>query len=202
MYGKEVVDIIQEAEKKLTDHMHEALDRSAFEDVAAIAAVSARLRSLIDDADGPAVETGSTVSNNVEVERGRRAKRRSSRGASKRAKDDYPRFERDNNRLVKIGWSKRERAEYAHKAPRTAVEAVVMALRANGHNVFSMEELLPITTASNGEVPSYQAYLVTAWLRACGAVEREGRGGYRPVLERLTDEIIDQQWAALVAVNA
>ena len=77
-----------------------------------------------------------------------------------------------------------------------------MALRANGHNVFSMEELLPITTASNGEVPSYQAYLVTAWLRACGAVEREGRGGYRPVLERLTDEIIDQQWAALVAVNA
>src|SRR6266567_3543667 len=38
-------------------------------------------------------------------------------------KRDYPRFERDGDRLVKIGWSKRRKGLYEHRASRQAVVA-------------------------------------------------------------------------------
>src|SRR5262245_3021461 len=36
----------------------------------------------------------------------------------------YPQFFRRGDELVKVGWSKKDRKEYAHRAPRRAVVAV------------------------------------------------------------------------------
>jgi len=93
---------------------------------------------------------------------------------------DYPKFSRDCDELVKIGWSKKHKAEYRHKAPKLVVYLVAEALQRKGANGerFAFEELLPIRDKDGMEVPSYQAYLVLAWLRKENLIERHGRQGY------------------------
>src|SRR5262245_49611331 len=44
---------------------------------------------------------------------------------SKASPAGYPKFYRHGDELVKIGWSKREGDEYAHKAPRQVLESLV-----------------------------------------------------------------------------
>jgi len=92
----------------------------------------------------------------------------------------YPRFERDGQSLVKVGWSKTSKAEYEHRAHRGALLAVVASLQAKGKNGdrFTLDEILPISDGSGGEVPSYQTYLCVAWLRDLGLIEQHGRQGY------------------------
>ncbi|WP_242101570.1 hypothetical protein [Lysobacter sp. M2-1] len=94
---------------------------------------------------------------------------------------NYPRFERHGDNLVKVGWSKREKAEYEHKAPLRAVVMVADAVRKKGVDgrIFQISALLPYT-GPDGEttVPDYQVYLIVAWWRAIGLLEQHGRKGY------------------------
>ena len=93
----------------------------------------------------------------------------------------YPRFERSGDRLVKVGWSKKDRAEYEHKVSYDAMTTVIgaLALKFGKVDYLKMDDLIPIADASGQEVPSYQAYLVVAWLRELGLLERQGNDGYR-----------------------
>lgn len=93
----------------------------------------------------------------------------------------YPRFERTGDRLVKVGWSKKDRAEYEHKVSYDAMTNVIaaVALKFGKVDYLKMDDLIPIVDASGQEVPSYQAYLVVAWLRELGLLERQGNDGYR-----------------------
>ena len=43
-----------------------------------------------------------------------------------------PRFERDGERIVKVSWSKRAKAEYEHRAPRDVVFSLLDAIRIIG----------------------------------------------------------------------
>src|SRR4051812_46307346 len=43
--------------------------------------------------------------------------------------DEYPRFHRRGDELVKIGWSKSDRKEYHHRAPKRALDALVARLK-------------------------------------------------------------------------
>jgi hypothetical protein len=120
-----------------------------------------------------------------------RVQRRASRDAS------YPRFERQEERLVKIGWSKRDGAEYEHRAPRTAVDAVASTLLSRHAGPFTMDEVLPLRDAEEVDVPSYQAYMVIAWLRQLHAVERIGNDGYVARHDELTAAAIEAAWRSL-----
>jgi|SRR5579884_3913307 len=93
---------------------------------------------------------------------------------------DYPRFFRHGDRLIRVSWSKREKKEYEHKAPRAVVNALAARLSEVGRDgrVFSTDELLPISLDSDGEVPSYQVYAALALLRQVGLVDQHGRKGY------------------------
>ncbi len=116
----------------------------------------------------------------------------------------YPRFEREGDRLVKIGWSKKDDREYEHKAPRSAVVAVCGALAKRGKRAptITMNALLPVADAEEQEVPSYQVYLVVAWLRQLGVVERTGKDGYAVNAAQLAPEIIDATWSSLPRYEA
>src|SRR5206468_3739421 len=50
----------------------------------------------------------------------------------KSLRDEYPKFFRRNGELVKVGWSKKDRKEYNHRAPREAIDAVAAAVRQIG----------------------------------------------------------------------
>lgn len=116
------------------------------------------------------------------------------RERGKSASDDYPRFERQRDRLIKIGWSKKDGSEYEHRAPLGAVHAVASAVVEIGKRkkCFEVDDALPIKGADGSEIPSYQTYLVLAWLRESGVVERQGKDGYRLVNVHEFDDLWSQ----------
>jgi len=96
-------------------------------------------------------------------------------------KPEYPKFFREGEMLVKVGWSRRERKTYEHKAPRRVLQALVQALVQAGKDGerFTMEGVFPLKDpADSSEIPAYQSYLTLAWLRGNGLVVQHGRQGY------------------------
>lgn len=101
----------------------------------------------------------------------------------------YPKFFRQQDELIRIAWSKREKREYRHKAPRSVLKALVEAMAQKGANgrVFSSDQLLPIQVGTDhGEIPNYQAYVGISLLKQTGLIDQHGRSGYS-IARRLTD---------------
>jgi hypothetical protein len=114
----------------------------------------------------------------------------------------YPVFHRTGKTLVKVGWSKKARSEYEHKAPKSALDALVFALAEAGKRgrIFTMESLIPLVDSSTGSViPDYQAYLGLAWLRAEALVEQHGRKGYTISTKVPLGAAVTEKWASLHA---
>lgn len=164
--------ILAEAEKRLRALIAEELKSGNYVDVAEIAVLADRLVTLANGqgaqggvaAPGPQLAVGASLAD-VKRKTGRK----------------YPRFERDDRRLIKVGWSKKGRKEYEHRVPIDGAEAFVRHLQANVNegDTFAMEDLLPVPDlTSGGDVPSYQGYVTLAWLRDLGVVARKGRDGY------------------------
>lgn len=131
----------------------------------------------------------------------RKGGRTRKKGHGTRKVGEYPKFLRDGDSLVKIGWSKKEKATYEHKAPRRILTALAGALEKTGRGGkrFGFEELLPLPDPDGGEIPSYQAYLALAWLRAENLLTQHGRQGYSiPDGTDLTT-LITERWEELTA---
>jgi hypothetical protein len=112
----------------------------------------------------------------------------------------YPRFARNGNDLVKIGWSKREGGEYRHRAPRSAVDLLVRAIEKEGTSSgrFTTDGLFPVIDPSDGsELPGYQGYLVLRWLREIGLISTAGRSEYIVEAEGSLQDAVEQAWEAL-----
>lgn len=92
----------------------------------------------------------------------------------------YPRFALDGATLVKIGWSRREKAEYEHRSPLGALRAVAGAAdaAADARGRFTTDDLMPVADADGRPLPSYQSYLCLAFLRRAGLVGAAGRSHY------------------------
>jgi len=113
---------------------------------------------------------------------------------------NFPRFEREGDKLVKIAWSKRDGAEYEHKAPRRIVDLLLASVRARkGEGArFVAPDVLPLKDArTHHEVPSYQSYLALAWLRHEGVITKYGRDGYALKPAAATAEHLSELWEAL-----
>lgn len=124
------------------------------------------------------------------------------KGPSKRRqkKSKYPQFYRRGSELIKVGWSKKAKAEYQHKASREVVALVAKAIadRAAEGSVFDSQGLIPLRDPkSKTEVPGYQVYLCLAWFRSEELVEQEGRQGYRVPSPQNLDQRIAEKWENL-----
>ena len=127
----------------------------------------------------------------------RKAPRPSRRKATR---GQYPKFLRDAEELVKIGWSKRTWATYRHKAPKRVVNLVAQALLGKGKSGvrFAMEQVLPIRDPEGAiDVPTYQAYLTLAWLRKEKLVVQHGREGYSLRPQANLIDAIEERWKLL-----
>jgi hypothetical protein len=117
-------------------------------------------------------------------------------------KVEYPIFYKDHDTLIKIGWSKSQDGEYEHRAPKVAVDSLARAVKRVGvGKPTSMEALLPLQDGRGSELPSYQAYLALAWLRACGAVQRHGQDGYSLTPEFADVGAIEKLWNRLTTIR-
>jgi hypothetical protein len=111
--------------------------------------------------------------------------------------DGYPRFEREADRLIKVGWSSRDRRGYEHRASKSVVFRFAERLSSQSASPFSMDQVLPITDERGAELPSYQAYLAVAWLRSVGAVRKVGKEGYSVDPALVAPQALERFWLTL-----
>ena len=113
----------------------------------------------------------------------------------------YPQFLRRGDYLVKIGWSKREKSEYEHKAPSQAVLAMVRAALdvGKGGRIFQVSTLLSLVDAKDGsQIPDYQVYLIIAWWRSAGLLDQHGRQGYSIPNASQLQQAVESAWTNLL----
>jgi hypothetical protein len=107
---------------------------------------------------------------------------RRARSAARATRKAYPRFTVEDDTLTKIGWSKKHKREYAHRVVLGTFDRTVsaMATLANGKTgPFLAEDIIgKVNESDEDQVPSYQVYIVIAFLRASGCIRQHGRDGY------------------------
>ena len=207
---KEASKVCSEAENSLRELMQKAISAAEYQDLPTLAKMAEQLASLASRASqisGDAPESAPSAA----TPRQRRAskapgtptpRKRTSRPHAhvRSSKSGYPKFRRTDDTLVKVGWSKKAKKEYEHRAPRTAVEAVVTAVAAAGKqgSVFAVDALIPVHDPKDQtEVPTYQVYLAIAWLRTEGVLRQHGREGYILLVTENSAQTFAECWEAL-----
>jgi hypothetical protein len=190
------VSILDRAHADMRRLIDECLAAESYEEVAAVAAIASRLVHARLDGDAP-----NSMPNRDRRTEGWTVPTAFGDGAevisgARETRSEYPRFERDGERLVKIGWSKKDRQSYEHRAPYSAIVAVYEALR-NTKGSFTMDQILPLKDSDGGDIPSYQSYMIVAWLRQRGVVERNGNDGYTIHRDRLSRDAANTMWQSL-----
>lgn len=190
---------LQDAEVVLRGLLGEAASSSDYESLVEIATWARAVHELIN-AVPREHKKASPSSRGFSSELAKAKKAGSTHHASARTKrDDYPRFFRQDDQLVRIAWSKREKKEYRHKASYAALDALVTAMASKGAEgrVFSTDQLLPIHEPDGSEVPSYQSYVSISLLKQTGLIDQHGRQGYSiPRIEVFRDAV-DAVWKKL-----
>ena len=197
-YTDESCKVIVAAETSLRSLAEKALADRSYADVAHIASLADALRELSQRADGGVDLPQAARPNRSPASLGRVNRPATPRSKTRaRASRGYPRFERDGEKLVKIGWSKKGREEYEHRAPRKAMEAFVeyLSSRAREGEAISVDDVLLVRNGAGDQLPSYQVYLALAWLRELGAIKKVGREGYFLQGDMITNGGLDELWA-------
>ncbi|MCH8969892.1 MAG: hypothetical protein IIA66_12335 [Planctomycetes bacterium] len=101
---------------------------------------------------------------------------------------------------MKIGWSKKAREEYEHRAPLAVANQLVSAIRAKvaDGEQFTAVDILPLTASDgSGSVPDYQAYLTLKWLHSQAVVLKYGRNRYAIQPGKMDEGALDRLWFGL-----
>lgn len=203
MSSKAAKEILKRAEAELRTLIQNALVEGRYGDVASIASLADRLANLAAHDDSLEVSghgiAGSTLGSSSQDEP-LPLSRPASKLSIRAIRRNFPRFEREADRLVKIAWSKRERKEYEHKAPRETVGLLIDRIkgRKGAGARFVAPDIFPMTNPkTKREIPSYQAYLALAWLCHEGLIVKHGRNGYSLKPTAATTEHVSELWEAL-----
>lgn len=96
-----------------------------------------------------------------------------------KSRKKYPIFTRTGDALIKVGWSRKSRSEYEHRAPLELLRSFAVAAQQIGARgrLFQLDSL---AKAAHGDAstPGYQLYVVVAWWREVGLIDQHGRKGY------------------------
>jgi len=182
--AKQAIEVLAGAEKRLRELVGTAAAGGDYKVAEQVMVWARALGELVCD---PSLTQTSPVPSR-ELPPARRSRRTPAKG-------DYPRFFRRGDNLIKIGWSKKEKAEYEHKAPRRVVDALTGAItrRSGNGKLFTVEDLLPLKDPQDGgEMPGYQVYVALAWFKSTGLVKQHGRQGYS----------LKRGWSMETALNA
>jgi hypothetical protein len=184
--AKSISKILQEAEGSVRTLIGKAAESQKYDDIVVLVRIARQLNELATrspDANSATVASASSLpvrSDTIARPPPRRGQRARVGGVASPTKR-YPAFSTTRERLIKLGWSKKNRTEYEHRAPKASVSIVYEAIRNIGANgdALEVEALSPLVTADNQEIPAYQIYMAIGWLRDLGAVQKSGRNRYR-----------------------
>lgn len=217
--AKTAVAVLTEAEAKLRELVGQAAAHGDYDTAVRMATIAKDLAALADglDSGGPTPVGASDERKSADPSRakpadsvaapGRRGGSERSGGAARSRrtppKGEYPKFYRQGDHLVKVSWSKKDRDEYQHKAPRRVAEllAGAIAKRAANGRQFTSDDIFPLKDSQDGgEVPSYQAYAALAWFKTSGLVRPHGRRGYTAKNQGALQSMLPSAWERLTEV--
>lgn len=191
MFKDKAIKAIRQCETELRGLLAAAADAGDYEIVLKLTLWAQQLAALTVSTDGStSLRKPTIVAPDSSVKRVVKGK-------------DYPRFGRRGESLVKVGWSKREKKEYEHKAPKRVVDLLASALVRTGANrrIFQASDILRLADPDDGnEIPAYQVYLALAWLRSLGLVDQHGRKGYSITKPKELVATADGAWHSLGTV--
>jgi hypothetical protein len=195
----EAAEILVHAEAQLRALIQRELDAQRYSELGHLASLADSVAKLARQREQLVPEPAPTDSRKKSIRMGARVA-----GRKSMSRGIYPKYARDGDRLVKIGWSKKNKTTYEHRAPRETVLMVARYLsgKTDVGKTFSIDNLLPIPDEiSGGEVPAYQVYLALGWMRAIGLVKKEGRDGYSIQDQGLKNGAIGQLWKDLPRIE-
>lgn len=180
------LDVVRDCESRLRALISEAAASGELEQLKAVADLAMALRQLVPEVPAPLSQQKAATNAPVSPPPKQRSKSHT-----------YPRFEVEADRLIKVGWSKRERSEYEHKVPKPVAQAAFSAfLRTVGSEPFRMEDLFPLLLVEGKMIPSYQSYLVLSWLRNMELIEKVGKDSYRWAVKEVDEESFEEFWGS------
>ena len=188
MFQNKAVEIFRRCESELRRLLAAAADTGDYDSVLKLTSWAKQLASLTASA------SGNTIAQKASITIGTTNSKRSPK------RMEYPRFGRRGDSLVKVGWSKREKKEYEHKALKRAVDVLISTLIRAGANgrIFKADDILPLADTDDGtEIPAYQVYLILAWLRNLGLIDQHGRQGYSITKPKELSGVVESAWQAL-----
>lgn len=188
----EAKQVLRNAGRELRRLAGCALEEGAFADVAEIARLAEKLATAVpDEGHSPKRKSSSVATSNSKTTKKPRAR--------KPSKKSYPRFVRDGDKLLKIGWSKKSNSEYKHRTPLSVPTRLLVAIREKvpEGKLFAATDVIPLMREEGESVPDYQAYLALKWLHTEGVVTKHGRDRYAIELGTVDDQTLEQLWQRL-----
>lgn len=195
----EAATLLKSTVQGLNIIMQKAVTAGEYRDLPALARAAQTLSGLAEQLEGPPplldIETPKRLtSKRPPSGSGKRPH------SSRRPNAGYPKFKRDGDKLVKIGWSKSQRSEYEHRAPKIVAHVLFGSMARLDKRQFPVpvENLLPLADPQdNTEIPPHQVYLALGWLKSEGIVQQHGRDGYSLAVNGDASKVVEQRWAAL-----
>lgn len=190
-------ETLQRAETELREIVAKAAASGEYNSVVQIASWAKSVHDLLSQKPRKNVENAAFTNGNstvmAQAQKGRTLPKK------KRGADDYPRFFRKGDELVRIAWSRRARSEYQHKTTHVVLKTVTDTLSRLGKNgrIFSTDEVLPLRDGQGMEIPAYQAYVVLALLKFSGLIEPQGRQGYSIASTDDLGQAVEALWCKL-----
>jgi len=186
--------VLAEAEASLRQLIEQAMREQRYADVSEIAGLAEGVSRLLQGRmAGSAIASDAVGS--MPRPSGPAAEKRI---AGKPRKGSYPRFVREGDMLVKIGWSKKSKLEYEHRAPFDVANTLLSSIRLKVRDgqLFPATEVFPLSLGAD-QVPDYQAYLALKWLHSEGVVTKHGRDRYAVEPGRVGPEGLRPIWSRL-----
>jgi hypothetical protein len=184
---QQMLKVLETAETGLAALAAEAAAQRAYADAAALLEAARRVQQIGEqtlttpaEASPVAPRTPAADPLPAPARAARAATPTAAAATRKTRKADYPKFFREGDTLIKVGWSKSEGSEYEHKCPKRVLDALVATLLSIGGDgvIFATDQFLPLIDAAQTEVPIYQVYLGIALMKQVAIIDQHGRRGY------------------------
>lgn len=173
---EEITGLLRRTEAELRQIIADAAKAGDYRTVDLAKTAAVGIQSLQSRITNPGVKVLQTKASKSEAKA--KVKSMSRRGRKSR----YPRFQVKKDALIRIGWSKKERREYTHKAPKAVYDQTVRAmgdLARSAAGPFMAEQIIEHLNQIGPEsIPSYQVYVVIGLLRETSCIKQRGREGY------------------------
>jgi hypothetical protein len=178
-YRERTLAIVDKAEKEVLEVLADEAKQGRYDGIEFARLIARRLRDLRHSLVG--VKRGTSQNDETPLDDLPKRVRTRNQLSSGNSRGAYPKFKVEDGTLVRLGWSKKEKAQYFQRVPGEAFDRVTAALGAlasRREGSHTGDAILDAVNAGDKTVPSYQAYAILGFLRDRGTIRMPSRGEY------------------------